>query len=528
MPSTTRTGSQELVSLLERCTDDLFQRGKHFKDIRFLRVWIQRADSCRDPEDVFRFLEVHQIGQDFALFYEARALCLEKRGSHRDAMAAYELGIANMAMPVDRLRRKLQAFHGRMARRAERDARRSHQATPAQRQALSSIQRPGPEDYRTPVQGGGRAARGPEGNARELSVYTDTPGGAVGGGGARTALSSLGAGPLDGEASRRDWTRLQTEQERSKENEQAASRWNTYSVAQGTVPADPAANAGADAAGGPSLEILVDDEFVEPQPFSLPRQEVGVRTLAEGQAPPSGRKASARKPKAKPSESVLVFPERESRDAVTGEDVSVEERRAEWILARMAAAGTAGPAEREAEAEAEAAQGEDVTLFTREAFECIDAMFTSQKAGRADRADVPSEAPFSHQKKLDFGCSAAEEAAVEIYEDTAILPSGAGGPGLGLGNVEEEGKENGPLAAPPSIGRAPHRELGGALPLDEVSDEDLLSRGIEVGTGLALDDDADDDDIFARDESLLELPADRLRSFRPSEDTDDFSVFEDE
>ena len=49
-----------------------------------------------------------------------------------------------------------------------------------------------------------------------------------------------------------------------------------------------------------------------------------------------------------------------------------------------------------------------------------------------------------------------------------------------------------------------------------------------MGTGLALDDDADDDDIFARDESLLELPADRLRSFRPSEDTDDFSVFEDE
>ncbi|QDZ22057.1 mitotic spindle checkpoint protein Bub1/Mad3 [Chloropicon primus] len=551
-----------LVQLLERCTNDLFEDEKCKRDARMLRIWIQYADLVKDPEDIFRFLQVHNIGQEFALFYEAYALCLEKRGSHKEAMAVYDLGIANMAMPLDRLRKKLTGFHKRMAKRAERDARRSLQATPMTqgsqgRHALSSIQRSAPfsQDrrqnagvFQTPVQATPAAAQqqarsNNNNNNEEFSIYADTPSemntnkNSV----VRNALSTI-AQEGAAEQSQPDWNRLQTQDEISKENEQAASKWNTYSIAQSNAGPGMQQQPGAGAPAAPSLDILVDEEFVEPTPFALGTDPAStVRQRADGHVGDSARKGvvssamkgSSRKSKVKPSETVMAYDELNVKDAETGEDLSFEERRA--LLLHDMRALTIGEEDVQSELEVGTSQGEDVTLYTKEAFETIDAMFTSQKSKKITTPAASSSvqaAPFSHQKKLDFGLQSVGKDAgagfdLEIYEDTTFLPSTseAQEPGNAKFCAEEvEDKENGLFSgAAGGLGNCAPRE---GLPLDEMSDDELRSRGIEVGSGLALDD-FDDDDIFTRDESLLELPADRLKAFT-SDETDDFQVFCDE
>lgn len=578
------------VELLERCTTDLFEYAEYKRDVRMLRLWIQYADLVKDPEDIFRFLQVHDIGQDYALFYEAYALCLEKRGSHKDAMAVYELGLSKMAMPLDRLRKKVTEFHKRMAKRAERDARRSAQTTPMHqdqagarlpRQALNSIQR-----HRVPFvnpifQTHQQIARvqtpqgQASGNARnEISVYADTPTelnatrhDAAG----RNALSTI-QGAQDPEAAA-DWKRLQTQEETSKENEQKAGKWSQYTISQAASAAPPLAGAGTPNPVS-SLEVLVDEEFVDRTPFA--REEglgSGVRRRAAGlDRNASGvsatkTKGSTRKPKVKPSETVMGYAEAETKDGETGEEVSFEERRAAMVAmsglsiqSAMASDGDRGEgSEGPAAGPPSPGQGEDVTLFTKEAFETIDAMFTSQKTIATKRQYQPDPCPSTgpktqggphsssnhSQRRLDFatptpkeegaagagaGADGAGEFDLEIYEDTTLLSASASGQG-GIDILED--KENLGGAGPSSgcLGdQGPRAGPVLGLPLDQVSDQDLLLRGIEVGNGLPTSwDDDDDDDIFERDVSLLELPEDRLRAFVHAEEKDDdFQVYCDE
>ncbi|KAK2076703.1 hypothetical protein QBZ16_005463 [Prototheca wickerhamii] len=111
----------ELVPLLERCTSTFQQDERYRDDPRYLRVWILYADCLPDAEEVFSFLETHDVCQRLALFHIARASCLELKGAHAKADEAYERGIALRAAPLDRLRAKHVAFQHRMARRIERD-----------------------------------------------------------------------------------------------------------------------------------------------------------------------------------------------------------------------------------------------------------------------------------------------------------------------------------------------------------------------------------------------------------------------
>ena len=544
-----------------------------------LRIWIQYADLVKDPEDIFRFLQVHAIGQEFALYYEAYALCLEKRGSHKDAMAVYELGISNFAMPLDRLRKKLTAFHKRMAKRVERDARRSLQATPMnhnlqesrQRQALSSIQRPGtlfsshqgvqPSMFQTPVNTSS-SAQG-RSNDNEIRIYTDTPSdlnnapSSI----ARNALSTISQGGDEkGQSEAQlDWARLQRQEDLSKENEQKPSKWNQYSITQ--------SNSGStgmqqqwSTPNVAALEVLVDEEFEEPTPFALQQRPGNVREVAEGRT-----RGSTRKPKVKPSKTIMEYDEARVKDEITGEDVSFEERRAAMAFNRMVTndkvsssanddmlagavdqlssleiAGGASHVEESVPEECSSqgadigiasprAATEDVTLYTKEAFETIDAMFTSQNTNTQMRKTKPAhlldlgesdaKAPLSHRvsQKLDFGghSVAADAGAsdLEIYEDTTILPSTSiavsaqNDDDLGPQQVfpkeaaagflfEHNGdKENLEGEGQPSASCAGVRANEGGMP-QEMGKEELFARGIEIGNGLPSDE--DDDDIFER------------------------------
>ena len=572
LPATSK--QSETVPLLERCTSELFNLPQYKSDVRMLRIWIQYADLVKEPEDIFRFLQVHGIGQEFALFYEAYALCLEKRGSHKDAMAVYDLGVSNMAMPIDRLRRKLTAFHKRMAKRAERDARRSLQATPMHqegirqpRQALSSIQRPAiPHSQQGPQ----TALQTPQvtsdrGRNDDFSIYADTPSELNNAQGRfpRAALSTLshGASELPPPQPQADWARLQRQEEVSKENEQKAE----YSISQ---PNARFVMAQQSTPNVNSLDILVDEEFVEPPSFALPNSSANVRRAADGNLVASARmnastsRSSTRKPKVKPSQTLMAYDENSVKDKDTGEDVSFEERRATLAVRRNSTRKEATstsedimltnaveqvsdlhlsdglPSEKNQPAPSSQdgdlgvtsprPTADDVTLCTKEAFETIDAMFTSQNTAKQIRKsrsadlldDGDVQAPLSHQRvtqRLDFGehAVASDNGAfsLDIYEDTTIIPPSASAavPSTSLGQdslfdhknsglyEEIEDKEND--GGTGHCGGAASTSFRGSENgnLKELDHEELCARGISIGDGLP----SDDDDIFARGKIVL-------------------------
>lgn len=82
-----------------------------------MKKWIQFADLCADPTDVFAYLRANSIGLCHALFWEAWAVVLEMKDQHALADKAYVEGIERAAQPLKRLRRSHQAFITRMARR---------------------------------------------------------------------------------------------------------------------------------------------------------------------------------------------------------------------------------------------------------------------------------------------------------------------------------------------------------------------------------------------------------------------------
>jgi checkpoint serine/threonine-protein kinase len=84
----------ELLPLLEACTRTFQTDERYRSDLRYLRVWVQYADCCTEPKDIYAFLEANSIGQDHALYYEAFATYLEIHKNYKRANEIFELGIA--------------------------------------------------------------------------------------------------------------------------------------------------------------------------------------------------------------------------------------------------------------------------------------------------------------------------------------------------------------------------------------------------------------------------------------------------
>lgn len=79
---------------------------------------------CREPMEIFQFLQKKDIGQKYSLFYEAFSTFLELRGRYTEAMNVFQKGIANSAQPEERLKLKFEDFQRRMVGRIQRQQRR--------------------------------------------------------------------------------------------------------------------------------------------------------------------------------------------------------------------------------------------------------------------------------------------------------------------------------------------------------------------------------------------------------------------
>ncbi|KAN0032410.1 hypothetical protein ACTFIV_006304 [Dictyostelium citrinum] len=108
---------EQLIVLLERCTRLFLSTEKYKNDPRYLRIWITYADMCRDPIEVFSFLEVQRIGFYLSLLYEARAIVYENKGNYEQADKSFKQGIERKAQPIERLQQKHLDFERRLIAR---------------------------------------------------------------------------------------------------------------------------------------------------------------------------------------------------------------------------------------------------------------------------------------------------------------------------------------------------------------------------------------------------------------------------
>jgi spindle assembly checkpoint component MAD3 len=105
-----------LLELLEEATRVLKdnREGRWKGTSMYLKLWVLYASYVEKPTIIYKFLLANEIGTDHALLYEEHAAALERAGRRSDADAAYLLGIARQASPLDRLVAKHSEFQKRM------------------------------------------------------------------------------------------------------------------------------------------------------------------------------------------------------------------------------------------------------------------------------------------------------------------------------------------------------------------------------------------------------------------------------
>ncbi|KAG1862069.1 Mad3/BUB1 homology region 1-domain-containing protein [Suillus subalutaceus] len=100
-----------LLELLEEATRVLKdnREGRWKGTSMYLKLWVLYASYVEKPTIIYKFLLANDIGTDHALLYEEHAAALERAGRRSEADAAYLLGIARQASPLDKLKRMMTA-----------------------------------------------------------------------------------------------------------------------------------------------------------------------------------------------------------------------------------------------------------------------------------------------------------------------------------------------------------------------------------------------------------------------------------
>ena len=389
----------ELLPLLEQCTKEITDAhlDMYRDDLRYLRVWMKYAHACRDPSEIFNYLQHRNIGQNYSLYYEARAAFYEIKGYHTKAMDTYHEGISRLAQPRERLQSKLEEFQHRMHKRIMRNMKRgdcgdSPASQPApERHALASVNTglaPAALGGRD-VAGGQSAGNAGTSNRNHLQVFEESPSAARGGDQYKVL-----------------WTNLGTQTSDRRENQQRPSTWNTFRFPQEQQQA---------ARAGSALDIPMDPELMTDHgasPHSARAQIPATQALLNSAIGYDAR--------------VLL--------GHGGEERSFEEARAERWVARFgvpkppadkAHVAPAVPAPRSADVTPEAAGKADATIHTREAYAEIMSMF-NERLPCEDDDNVPKrkrKATLSSPEQADDGVDNAPVFEIASEERSAASPS---------------------------------------------------------------------------------------------------------
>ncbi|KAJ4366577.1 protein kinase [Ascochyta clinopodiicola] len=209
-PSAQNDKQSQLCPLLERATK-AFQSSTHYKnDPRYLKLWLHYIRLFSDtPQEIFRFLARHSIGDGLALYYEEFAAWLEGAGRFSQAEEIYNMGIEREARPTERLVRKYGEFQHRFESRPQDVPEPSSPALPAVRPALAAKVDPfAPASPEPQAQSQPKAAK-PKSGKPKMAIFSDE------GEPAKTSSSGSGKG----------WDSIGTVADRKKENAQEARPW---------------------------------------------------------------------------------------------------------------------------------------------------------------------------------------------------------------------------------------------------------------------------------------------------------------
>jgi checkpoint serine/threonine-protein kinase len=104
-------GSDEVLSVFQRCTKEFLNDSRYKNDPRYCRIWIQYADLCQDPSDVFAFMKANSIAVGLALFWTSWSFVLDLRSkNYSRAWDVLEEGIRVKAAPIEKMRAALKTF----------------------------------------------------------------------------------------------------------------------------------------------------------------------------------------------------------------------------------------------------------------------------------------------------------------------------------------------------------------------------------------------------------------------------------
>jgi checkpoint serine/threonine-protein kinase len=209
-PSAQNDKQSQLGPLLERATK-AFQSSSHYRnDPRYLKLWLHYIRLFADaPQEIFRFLARHDIGDGLALYYEEYAAWLEGAGRFSQAEEIYSMGIEKEARPTERLIRKYGEFQHRFESRPKDVPEPSSPALPAVRPALAAKIDPfAPASPDPQPQSQPKTAK-PKAGKPKMAIFSDE------GEPAKTGSSSSGKG----------WDTIGTIADRKKENAQEARPW---------------------------------------------------------------------------------------------------------------------------------------------------------------------------------------------------------------------------------------------------------------------------------------------------------------
>ncbi|KAG9201514.1 hypothetical protein G6514_005712 [Epicoccum nigrum] len=211
-PSAQNDKQSQLGPLLERATK-AFQSSSHYKnDPRYLKLWLHYIRLFADaPQEIFRFLARHDIGDGLALYYEEYAAWLEGAGRFSQAEEIYSMGIEKEARPTERLIRKYGEFQHRFESRPKHVPEPSSPALPAVRPALAAKIDPfAPASPDPQPQSQPKTAK-PKSGKPKMAIFSDE------GEPAKTSSSSTSSG--------QGWDSIGTIADRKKENAQEARPW---------------------------------------------------------------------------------------------------------------------------------------------------------------------------------------------------------------------------------------------------------------------------------------------------------------
>jgi hypothetical protein len=241
-------GSDEVLGVFQRCTKEFLNDARYKNDPRYCRIWIQYADLCQDPSDVFAFMKTNCIAVGLALFWTSWSFVLDLRSkNYSRAWDVLEEGIRVKAAPIEKMRASLKTFQAKICEGIKANKIYPNFTFEDQENArkvlaeIDSTRRPVSSATTQQHSSGGSIAPQSCSIKPKFAVFSDTAGHA--------------SGDVKG-----NWTVLPSEKERTKENLQKAVPMAGSVLTQTILPqAKPS-----------TLKVFEDSQTVPPVPFRGP------------------------------------------------------------------------------------------------------------------------------------------------------------------------------------------------------------------------------------------------------------------